>query len=73
MDSDKSKPTPYESAATRDTREVHQRRRTSAIAGEQLHEARKKEDEAHRKMEEEFFRQYEERMQEEYAKREGGA
>lgn len=73
MDSDKGMPTNYESAATRDTREEHQKRRTSALAGEQLYEARKKEDEAHRIMEEEAFRQYEERIKEEYAKREGGA
>jgi len=73
MDSGKGVPTNYESAATRDTRDEHQKRRTSALAGEQLYEARMKEDEAHRRMEKEALRQYEERMQLEYSKREGGA
>jgi hypothetical protein len=73
MSPNSPEPTNDSSATTSETRQGNQRRKTSAVAGEQIFEARKEEDEAHRRMEQEAKRLYAEKMEEEYAKREGGA
>lgn len=61
------------SHATKACLAEHTRRRSSVTVGDELHDARMKENEAHKAVQAAAEKEYLERMELEYAKREGGA